>query len=57
MFRNIALAFSVGVLLAPTVFAQSQTAEWAAHVQNQYAVQANVTYLTASGYESKLDIY
>jgi len=57
MFRNIALAFSVGVLLAPTVFAQSQTSEWAAHVQNQYAVQANVTYLTASGYESKLDIY
>jgi acetyl esterase/lipase len=57
MFRNIALAFSVGVLLAPTAFAQSPTAEWAAHAQNQYAVQANVTYLTASGYESKLDIY
>jgi acetyl esterase/lipase len=43
--------------VAPTAFAQSPTAEWAAHAQNQYAVQANVTYLTASGHESKLDIY
>lgn len=33
------------------------SAEWAAHAQNQYLVQANLTYLTANGYESKLDVY
>ena len=39
-------------------FAQlSPTADWATHAQNEYAVAANVTYLTASGYESKLDVY
>jgi acetyl esterase/lipase len=39
-------------------FAQlSPTADWATHAQNAYAVAANITYLTASGYESKLDIY
>jgi acetyl esterase/lipase len=32
-------------------------AEWAVHAQNQYAVLANVTYLTATGYEAKLDVY
>jgi acetyl esterase/lipase len=43
---------------ASSAFAQlSPTADWATHVQNEYAVAANITYLTASGYESKLDIY
>ena len=32
-------------------------AEWAAHALNQYQVIPNVTYLTASGYDSKLDVY
>ena len=42
----------------PAAFAQlSPTADWATHAQNEYAVAANITYLTASGYESKLDIY
>src|SRR5215510_9252872 len=58
MFRStIALAFAAVLITASAALAQSPTAEWAAHAQNQYAVQANVTYLTASGYESKLDIY
>jgi len=35
----------------------SSSAEWATHAQNRYQVTANVTYLTASGYESKLDVY
>jgi acetyl esterase/lipase len=35
----------------------SPTAEWATHLSNRYQVTANVTYLTASGYESKLDVY
>jgi len=57
MLRRITLAVAVGALVAPALFAQSQTSEWAAHAQNEYAVQANVTYLTASAYEAKLDIY
>jgi acetyl esterase/lipase len=39
-------------------FAQlSATADWATHAQNEYQVIPNVTYLTASGYEAKLDVY
>jgi acetyl esterase/lipase len=43
--------------LSPTAAQLSPTAEWATHAQNHYQVTANVTYLTASGYESKLDVY
>lgn len=62
MLRRTVLVFVVGVLMIPGApadsFAQlSPTAEWAAHAQNQYAVVPNVTYLTASGFEAKLDIY
>src|SRR5262245_3262746 len=35
----------------------SPSAEWAAHAANNYQIAANVTYLTASNYESKLDVY
>src|SRR5215510_4974842 len=58
MARNVMLASAMVVCLAAATFAQlSPTADWATHAQNQYAVAANITYLTASGYESKLDIY
>jgi acetyl esterase/lipase len=41
-----------------TAFAQlSATADWATHAQNECQVISNVTYLTATGYESKLDVY
>ena len=54
----VAAAMLVASTAATTVFAQlSPTAEWATHAQNEYLVQANVTYLTANGYESKLDVY
>jgi acetyl esterase/lipase len=43
--------------VAPASAQLSPSAEWAAHAANQYQVAANVTYLTASNYESKLDIY
>ena len=33
------------------------TAEWATHAQNEYQVVPNVTYLTANGFEAKLDVY
>lgn len=46
------------VLMSAAVFAQlPPTAEWVTHLQNRYQVAANVTYLTATGYEAKLDVY
>lgn len=44
---------------AGTGFAQQlpPSAEWAAHAANQYQVFPNITYLTASNYEAKMDIY
>jgi acetyl esterase/lipase len=33
------------------------SAEWAAHAANQYQVFPNITYLTASNYDAKMDIY
>jgi acetyl esterase/lipase len=61
MLKNAALLVA-GLLLVPSVptnaLAQlTPTADWAAHAQNQYQVIANVTYMTATGYESKLDVY
>jgi acetyl esterase/lipase len=47
----------LGLLGLPaTGFAQS-SAEWAARVWNNYLIAPNVVYLTASNYESKLDVY
>jgi acetyl esterase/lipase len=67
MSRQLVLAVAAGLLIVPgtsglqgqaVATAQlSPTAQWAIRSQNQYTVQANVTYLTASGYESKLDVY
>jgi acetyl esterase/lipase len=58
MVRRAAGAFVAAWLVAPAAFAQlSPVAEWAAHAQNQYVVQANITYLTATGFEAKLDVY
>src|SRR4051812_8324858 len=57
---RITLAASLALaLVAPqTAFAQSAgSAEWAAHAANEYQVFPNVTYLTASNYEAKMDIY
>jgi acetyl esterase/lipase len=56
------LLFVASLLMIPAgpsrAFAQlSPTADWATHAQNQYQVFSNVTYLTATGYESKLDVY
>jgi acetyl esterase/lipase len=62
MFRVFTQSVVVGFLLVsasalPALAQLPPTADWAAHAQNQYAVAANITYLTASGYEAKLDIY
>ena len=43
---------------APGVSAQlSPSATWATHAANNYQIAANVTYLTASNFEAKMDIY
>ena len=62
MLKNAVLVLGASLLMLPAApseaFAQlSATADWAAHAQNQYQITPNVTYLTATGYESKLDIY
>ena len=54
MLRTLSLL----LLLAGALAAQlSDTAAWAGYVANQYRIVANVTYLTANNYESKLDLY
>jgi acetyl esterase/lipase len=62
MVKRIVFTVIAGALLVAadrtSAFAQlSPVAEWATHAANEYQVQANITYLTASGYESKLDVY
>jgi len=62
------VVFAAGALMIPAVPSNGSgqaaraaetvdAAQWATHAQNQYAVLANVTYLTATGYEAKLDVY
>ena len=44
--------------VASDSFAQSSpSADWAIHTHNSYRVLPNITYMTATGYESKLDVY
>ena len=54
----VGFALAAAALLSLPLSAQlSPSAEWAAHAANNYQTAANLTYLTANGYESKLDIY
>ena len=58
--RNTTLAFVVAALCAAAQTAPAQpspAAEWATRVATEYQITSNVTYLTASNYESKLDVY
>src|SRR5882672_3741546 len=55
--RQVLLAALVLGFPAAAAAQLSPSAAWAAHAANQYQVAANVTYLTASNYESKLDVY
>jgi acetyl esterase/lipase len=53
-----AMAWLVAAGLPRDGFAQiSPSAAWAAHAANDYQVIPNVTYLVASNYEAKMDIY
>ena len=52
------LGLCVSALFAQAAFAQlSPSAAWATHAANEYQVFPNVTYLTASNVELKLDVY
>jgi acetyl esterase/lipase len=52
------LALTLLIASIPPAFAQlSPSATWATHALNEYQVFPNLTYLTASNYESKLDVY
>jgi acetyl esterase/lipase len=44
-------------LSASQAAAQTSTAAWAANVANDYRVATGITYLTASNWEAKLDVY
>ena len=57
MLKKAVLVFAASLTAWPAFAQLSPTADWATHASNEYAVAANVTYLTASGYESKLDVY
>lgn len=62
MFRrtvsgSVAAMWLTLAAVSPAAAQLSATADWATKAQNQYQVQANVTYLTASGMDVKLDVY
>src|SRR2546423_3561819 len=44
-------------LVSISAFGQTSSSDWAVHFANQYQIFPNVTYLTASNFEAKLDVY
>ncbi|MGE3510917.1 MAG: alpha/beta hydrolase fold domain-containing protein, partial [Vicinamibacterales bacterium] len=56
-FGSVAAVLLTAAVSAPAHAQLSQTAQWAVKAANQYQVQANLTYLTASGVDLKLDLY
>src|SRR5215813_13193238 len=58
MLKNTFAFFVLLSFAAVPSFAQlPPSADWAVHAANRYQVFPNLTYLTASNYEAKLDIY
>ena len=57
MRRLIASAVTIVLLAAAPAIAQTTAADWTAVVANDYRVTPNITYLTASNWEAKLDVY
>ena len=62
MHKRAAMFVAAGVVMMSfvpsTSFAQlSPSANWAVRAQNAYRVMSNVTYMTATGYDAKLDVY
>jgi acetyl esterase/lipase len=57
-FMRTAILAVISAITMQTGFGQlSPSATWAAHASNEYQVIPNVTYLTASNYEVRMDIY
>lgn len=58
MHRPSAIIATLALLLPSVAEAQlSQSAAWAAYAPNQYQITPDITYLTAEGHESRLDLY
>ena len=59
MTRRLLPALILGclVLTRPVSAQLSPSATWATHAANNYQIAPNVTYLTATNFESKLDVY
>lgn len=56
-YRRIRLAVLALALTAIPAAAQTSRADWAAWLANDVRVVNNITYLTASNWEAKLDVY
>ena len=54
---RIAAVMVASLLLVPTAGAQTSTADWAAGLANDLRVTTGISYLRASNWESKLDVY
>jgi len=52
-----ALLAIAAAALNPAAAQLPPSADWAARVATEYQITSNVTYLTASNYDSKLDVY
>jgi len=57
MHRRMMEFLLAAAALQPAFAQLSPSAAWAAHASNEYRVIPNVTYLTASNFEAKLDVY
>jgi acetyl esterase/lipase len=58
MLRTALALLALPLIAVPVLTQQrSPTAEWATTLANRYQISPNVTYLTATGFESKLDVY
>mgnify|MGYP003504383923 CR=1 FL=1 len=55
-FRSCVVALAC-TLVAAAAAAQAPTSAWAAGIGNEYQVTPGITYLTASNWEAKLDVY
>src|SRR5712691_4161803 len=56
-FPRIIISLALLSFTVSPAFSQIPSVDWAVHAANQYQVFPNVTYLTASNFEAKLDIY
>jgi acetyl esterase/lipase len=56
MMKKLLLLSMLMIVSAPAR-AQDSPLAWAARLETEYRIVPNITYLTSSNYESKLDLY